>query len=131
MAEEWLRAGWSPEQVSGRFQQQGEVMAGREWIYQSMRADRQAGGDLYRCLRRRGKQPNWRGGRPAGRGQIPGRVDIAERPLIVEAKGRIGDWELDLIIGVKHQGALISWVDRASKYQGADRGGREDRGGRD
>ncbi len=44
-------------------------------------------------------------------------MDIAERPLIGEAKGRIGDWELDLIIGVKHRGAWISWGDRASKYQ--------------
>ncbi len=33
VAEEWLRAGWSPEPISGRFQQPGEVMAGREWIY--------------------------------------------------------------------------------------------------
>ncbi len=91
-------------------------MASREWIYPSVRADRPAGGDLYRCLRCRGKKPNWRGGRHAGRGHLPGRVDIAERPLIGEAKGRIGDWELDLIIGVMPRGALISWVDRASKF---------------
>ncbi len=116
VVEDRLQAGWSPEQIAGRSRQQGEVMAGREWIYQYIRADRQAGGDLYRCLRRRGKKPNWRGGRHAGRGHIPGRVDIAERPLIVETKGRIGDWELDLIIGVKHRGALISLVDRASKF---------------
>ncbi len=44
-------------------------------------------------------------------------MDIAERLAIGEAKGRIGDWELDLIIGVKHRGAWISWVDRASKYR--------------
>ncbi len=55
-------------------------MAGREWIYPSVRADRPAGGDGYRYLRRRGKKPNWRGGRHAGRGHLPGRVDIAERP---------------------------------------------------
>ncbi len=35
-----------------------------------------------------------------------------------EAKGRVGDWELDLIIGVKHRGAWIVWVDRASKFMG-------------
>ncbi len=80
VVEDRLQAGWSPEPIAGRSRQQGEVMAGREWIYPSVRADRTAGGDLYRCLRRRGKKPNWRGGRHAGRGHLPGRVDIAERP---------------------------------------------------
>ncbi len=117
VAEEWWRAGWSPEPIAGRFQQPGELMAGREWIDQHIRADRPAGGDLDRCLRRRGKQPNGRGGRPAGRGHLPGRVDIAERPAIGEAKGRIGDGELDLIIGGMPRGTWISWGDRASKYR--------------
>ncbi len=35
-----------------------------------------------------------------------------------EAKGRTGDWELDLIIGGMHRGAWISWGDRASKFMG-------------
>ncbi len=51
----------------------------------------------------------------AGRGHIPGRVDIAERPAVVE-KLRIGDWELDTIIGARHRGALLSSVDRASWF---------------
>ena len=37
---------------------------------------------------------------------------------IGEAKGRIGDWELDLIIGGMPRGAWISWGDRASKFRG-------------
>ena len=111
-----LEEGWSPEQVEGRLKLLGEETVGREWIYQKIREDRKAGGDLYRCLRRRGRKPNWRGGRHAGRGHIPGRVDIAERPAIVEEKSRIGDWELDTIIGAGHRGALLSSVDRASKY---------------
>ncbi len=93
-------------------------MAGREWIDQSIRADRPAGGDGYRCLRRRGKQPNGRGRRPAGRGHLPGRVDIAERPADGGGQGPdLGDWELDLIIGGMPQGTWISWGDRASKYR--------------
>ncbi len=116
VVEDRLQAGWSPEQIAGRSRQQGEVMAGREWIYPSVRADRPAGGDLDRCLRRRGKPPKGRGGRPAGRGHLPGRVDIAERP--VDWGGQVPDWELDLIIGVMHRGDLISWGDRASKFMG-------------
>ncbi len=114
--EERLSEGWSPEQISGRYRQRGEVMAGKEWIYQHVRADRRTGGTLYRHLRRRGKKPNWRGGRHAGRGHIPGRVDIGERPWVVEEKSRIGDWELDTIIGARHRGALVSSVDRGSKF---------------
>ncbi len=72
--EDRLRAGGSPEPIAGRYRQQGEVMAGKEWIYQYVRADRQAGGTRYRCRRRRGQKPNGRGGRHAGRGQIPDRV---------------------------------------------------------
>ncbi len=116
-----VREGWSPEQIAGRYRLQGEVMAGREWIYRHIRADRRSGGTLYRHLRRRGKKPNWRGGRHAGRGHIPGRVDIADRPSVVEEKSRIGDWELDTVIGSRHRGALVTSVDRGSKYMVLER----------
>ncbi len=102
--EDRVREGWSPERIAGRYRLQGEVMAGREWIYRHIRADRRSGGTLYRHLRRRGKQPNWRGGRHAGRGHIPGRVDIADRPSVVEEKSRIGDRELDAVIGSRRPG---------------------------
>ena len=114
--EEGLRAGWSPEQTAGRYRQQGEVMAGREWIYRYVRADRQSGGTLHRCLRRRGKKPNWKGGRHAGRGHIPGRVDISKRPAVVDGKSRIGDWELDTILGSKHRGALHFRVEVGQQF---------------
>ena len=89
---------------------------GRQWIYEHLKADRKAGGGLFPLLRRRGKKPNWRGGRHSGRGHIPGRVDISERPAEVERKERVGDWEADTIIGKGHSGAVVSLVDRASKY---------------
>jgi len=50
------------------------------------------------------------------RGQIKGRVSIDERPAIVEARKRIGDWEIDTIIGKRHKGALLSLVDRKTKF---------------
>ncbi len=112
-----LQEGWSPEQIAGWVRLPGEVMAGKEWIYEHVRADRQAGGARYRCLRRRGKKPNGRGGRHAGRGHIPDRVDLAERPAVVEEKSRIGDWELEPIMGARHRGALVSAVDRGSKFR--------------
>ena len=116
LAEERLAEGWSPEQIAGRFRMEGIPMAGREWIYRHVRADRKAGGRLHLFLRRRGRKPSWKGGRHSGRGHIPGRTDISERPAAVEAKERIGDWEADTIVGKGHSGALVSLVDRASKF---------------
>jgi IS30 family transposase len=43
--------------------------------------DKRDGGDLWCSLRRRGKRYNKRGGKNAGRGLIPDRIDISERPL--------------------------------------------------
>jgi IS30 family transposase len=42
-------------------------------------------------------------------------VDIDQRPAIVDLKCRLGDWELDTIIGSKRRGALVSMAERKSK----------------
>ncbi|MCY4168225.1 MAG: hypothetical protein OXE82_08085, partial [Rhodobacter sp.] len=62
----------------------GAASAGRggRRIQRHVRADRRAGGRLWRHPRRRGKRPNRKGGAHAGRGHIPGRVDIPERPAV-------------------------------------------------
>ncbi|MCX6958544.1 MAG: IS30 family transposase [Verrucomicrobiae bacterium] len=62
------------------------------------------------------KGPYKKSSKNAGRGCIPGRIDISERPKIVEKKSRIGDWEGDTIIGANHQGGIVSLVDRGSKF---------------
>ncbi len=111
-----LEEGWSPEQVSGRLRLEDPGMVGRQRIYDLVRADRGDGGTLFGHLRRRGKEPNRQGGRHAGRGHIPGRRDIPERPKEVGAKARIGDWEADTMIGGGHGGAVVSLVDGCSKF---------------
>ena len=67
------------------------------------------GGFRYRCYHSRfsKKGPKY--------GPIPDRVDIDLRPAIVERKSRIGDWELDTIVGSEHRGALVSMAERKSK----------------
>jgi len=108
---------WSPEQISGRLERQGVAVISVETIYKHIRKDRLAGGVLYKNLRHRGKKYNKRGSaKTAGRGLIPNRVDIDERPEVVEEKSRIGDWEGDTIVGAQHQGAIVSYVDRRSKF---------------
>ena len=59
--EELLREGWSPEQIVGRLRHLDEETACRQRIYELVRADCEAGGDLYLCLRRQGKKRNRKG----------------------------------------------------------------------
>src|SRR5579871_3722563 len=106
----------SPRQISGRLKEEYGLAISHERIYQFIWQDKKNGGDLYKNLRHSGKKYNKRSGKKAGRGLIPNRVDIDQRPEIVEKKERFGDFELDTIVGAHHQGAIVSIVDRASKY---------------
>jgi len=115
LIEDKLALQWSPQQISGWLELHGHMTLSHERIYQHIWHDKKRGGSLYKNLRHAGKKYNRRGKANAGRGCIPGRIDIDERPDIVEQKTRIGDWELDTIIGANHQGAIVSMVDRASK----------------
>ena len=112
---EKLKQQWSPEQIAGWLKKQGDLIISYKTIYKFIWEDKRKGGTLYRELRHNGKKYNKRGGKSAGRGCIPNRVDIEERPAIVNEKTRVGDWELDTIIGVEHDGAIVSMVDRATK----------------
>ena len=103
---------WSPEQISGYMKNNMEVSISHEHIYQYVLKDKRKGGSLYKHLRRNGKKYNKRCGKLAGRGLIPNRVDIKERPVIVTNKERVGDFEIDTIIGANHQGAIVSIVER-------------------
>lgn len=107
---------WSPQQIVGRFKRQGLTCLSHEWIYRHVWADKRRGGTLYKHLRHGGKKYNKRCNKNAGRGCIPGRIDIDQRPSVVQAKERLGDWELDTIIGARHRGAVLSAVERYSKY---------------
>ena|SRR3990167_2519570 len=111
-----IQEDWSPDQIAGRLKKEGIVNITHEAIYQHIWKDKRTGGALYKHLRHHGKKYNKRSSGKAGRGCIPNRVDIDERPSIVEEKTRIGDWEGDTIIGAKHQGAIVSYVDRCSKF---------------
>ena len=105
--EEKLQQKWSPEQISGRLKLELGLSISYESIYKHIWADKKAGGTLYMHLRHAGKKYNKRSSGKAGRGCIPNRVDITERPAIVETKSRLGDWEGDTIIGKNHQGGLL------------------------
>ncbi|QQR54281.1 IS30 family transposase [bacterium] len=105
----------SPQQISGRLKKKG-IFISHETIYQMIWSDKKAGGTLYLNLRRKAKKYNKRKGKTAERGLIPHRVDIEKRPAIVELKQRVGDFEVDTVIGAHHKGALLTLVDRATKF---------------
>lgn len=116
LIEKFLCQDFSPEQVSGFLATKHNIQISHESIYQHVLADKARGGNLYRHLRHAHKKRKKRYGSYDRRGQIKGRVSIDQRPAIVDAKKRIGDWEIDTIIGKKHKGALLTLVERKSKF---------------
>ena len=109
-----LREEWSPEQISLWLAEEKCVSISHEWIYHYILLDKSNGGDLYRHLRCQ-KQRKKRYGTYSRRGQIPHQVSIEQRPAIVDARTRFGDWELDTVIGKNHQQALVTLVERKSR----------------
>lgn len=108
---------WSPEQIAGRAKLDGLEPISHETIYQRILEDKEAGGDLYLHLRCKKKRKKRYGSARSVRGVIPNRVDIDQRPAIVDSRRRIGDWEGDTIIGSHTGGAVIaSMVERKSRY---------------
>ena len=78
-----------------------------------MTKDKLDGGSLYlhlRCKKKRKK----RYGSNDRRGNLKNRISIDDRPDIVEARSRVGDWEADTIIGKAHKQAIVSLTDRKS-----------------
>lgn len=55
-------------------------------------------------LRHRGRKYYKRGNINHSRGIIKDRVDISERPAVVDGKSRFGDLEIDTVIGKNHPG---------------------------
>jgi IS30 family transposase len=111
-----IRRDFSPEQVAGHLKRNYQIRISHETIYQHVLSDKASGGTLYCHLRRSNRKRHKRYGSYNRRGLIPGRVSIDQRPQIVDAKDRIGDWEVDTVIGKNHKGALLTVVERKTKF---------------
>jgi IS30 family transposase len=114
LTETLLRKEWSPEQISGWLKENYGLQISHEWIYQHILMDKQAGGDLYRHLRCQKKRRK-RYGSYDRRGRLKNRVSIDERPVIVDTRQRLGDWEVDTIIGKGHHQAIVSLTERKAR----------------
>jgi IS30 family transposase len=101
---------WSPEQISGRLKREG-ILISHEAIYQYIKKK-----GLIFNLRHGDKKYKNKKASEAGISFIPNRVDISKRPKIVDEKARIGDWEGDTVISHNSHCALLTMVDRRSKF---------------
>ena len=117
----WLeRDKLSPELIAAQWEKQEQQGVSHETIYDwiwkakksrhsSLIQDR----GLYKHLRH-GKRKQKRGNYRQNRGVIKERVPIDQRPDIVQTRGRLGDIEVDLMMGKNHQSALLVMTDRAT-----------------
>ena len=111
----FLTEEWSPEQISGWLINSDFQSVSPEWIYQYIITDKKSGGDLHTYLRCQKKRKK-RYGSIDKRGQLKNRVSIDERPVIVDERKRVGDWEMDLIIGRLGGPVFMTAVERKTRF---------------
>lgn len=112
---EKLLLDWSPEQISGYCKKYKNIIVSHERIYKFIKQDKLSGGSLYLHLRYGHKQYRKKYGSAYNKNSIKNRIIIDERPQIVDDKSRIGDWEIDTIIGGNQKQAVVTIVERVSK----------------
>jgi len=103
---------WSPQIISKRLAGENLQVVSHTFIYGYIEKNKKSGGDLYQSL----THPSY-GNKREYKGKIENRRSIHERPEVVNQRSRLGDMEIDLIVGPKNQGSsLASGIDRKSRY---------------
>lgn len=116
MVEDKLREEqWSPEQISQSLKKQG-IAVSHETIYLHVYRNKRAGGDLHVHLRHRYKSYRKRASGRERRGSLKDQVMIDQRPKVVDERCRIGDWEMDTVVGRVGGPVLVTMVERFSRY---------------
>ena len=91
---------WSSEQICGRLRLEGVAMVGKTTIYNWLHADKRSGGDLYSYCRHGLKYRCKRLSEPRNSKKRGRYKSIPDRSEIIDEQGRMGDMEMDLILGV-------------------------------
>lgn len=106
---------WSPDEICGRQQEQFAKQPQRHvsasTIYRWIEQPGPLKSHWKRQLRRRGRA-RWVPRKPAKR---PGQP-LRDRPQIIEKRGRLGDFEGDLVLGSPGRGGVFTMVCRKSRY---------------
>jgi len=113
--EEYIQKDWSPEQVAAMLQIEYNISISFVHIYNYIYEDKKRDGTLHTHLRFYNKKRRVKYGTRCSNG-LKNRVSISKRDKIVEEKKRLGDFEMDTIIGKGKRGAITTIVDRASAF---------------
>lgn len=118
-----LKRRWSPEQIAGRIKNDIGKHVSHEAIYQFIYAQihrngygqlKPGGEDLRPYLRYKRKRRLPKGTRRCQRIFKPNGVSIDNRPVIVEKRKRLGDWESDTVESINHRPGINTLVERKS-----------------
>ncbi len=116
-----LEADWSPEQIAAMlpnlYPDDDAMRVSHETIYQSLFV--QTRGELRRELTahlRTGRTARKLQGKVERRGKITGMMPISQRPAEADDRAVPGHWEGDLLMGGVGKGAIITLVERRSRF---------------
>jgi len=121
----FLEVHLSPEQISNRLKLENyPIRISYKSIYRAIYAgmfdtpeQKRSTGNrgAIRHLRHRGK-PRRPKGYVSNRGKIPISNELSARPLEANERSRFGDWEADTVVGKNRKSALLTLVDRKSRF---------------
>ena len=118
---EWLKEGYSPEQISGRLKLEYKEYISHEAIYQYIYSQVYRDGygymkpgyhDLRQYLKRRHKRRQRKGLRKSEKVPKFNGISIEQRPKEVDTRRIIGHWEGDSVISRKSKFGLNTLVER-------------------
>lgn len=115
---------WSPEQIAGRLRHENSpIQISYPTIYRGIYRDNlgvplksHGARGIARWLRHRGKTRNVKGTVKERRGRFNDAPSIHDRPLSAENRSWFGHWEGDTVRGKTGHSALVTLVDRKSRY---------------
>ena len=115
---------WSPEQIAGRLALEGSrIRISYPTIYRGICLDNlgvplksHGARGLPRQLRHRGKTRKVKGTINERRGRFNDAPSIHDRPRSAENRSWFGHWEVDTVRGKTGHSALVTLVDRKSRY---------------
>ena len=111
-----LRLKWSPEQIAGSLTESRLLSISHQTIYNYIWWDQKKGGKLWKHLRQSTKKRRKKYRSRDSRGVLPNKRHISERPECIENRERIGDWEIDTVMGSGDQHCIVTMVDRKTGY---------------
>jgi len=113
-----LQAGWSPEIIAGRIEQDlpGRTISHEsiyQYVYQLGEPERTK---YIKYLPRNHRRRRKRGtGKAQRKSHIPNRISIDERPAAVETRRQMGHWEGDSMVSSRNTTVLYTLVERKTR----------------